>query len=193
MRTMKSFISFALVSFVITILVNTESAAQGPRVEPTTEVVLISEVEWEQLNPARGDKSPQAGTLWGDRKGTVATGFLANAELGSTAVSLLVNTVDPARKYSRSAFRTRAQIIAAACDLIGERGYEGVTTAALVERAGVSKGGLYHHFESLTDVIMAAYERTEYELYGSLAQSEPATFDEYLDGLRKEQAAKKAE
>lgn len=32
---------------------------------------------WEKLNPARGDQSPQAGTIWGDRKGTVATGFLA--------------------------------------------------------------------------------------------------------------------
>jgi quercetin dioxygenase-like cupin family protein len=40
-------------------------------------VVLSSEIIWEKLNPARGDKSPQAGTIWGDRKGTVATGFLA--------------------------------------------------------------------------------------------------------------------
>jgi len=40
------------------------------------EVMSVSEVIWEQLNPARGDKSPQAGTLWGDRKGAVATGFL---------------------------------------------------------------------------------------------------------------------
>lgn len=38
---------------------------------------LSSEMEWEKLNPARGDKSPQAATLWGDRKDTVATGFLA--------------------------------------------------------------------------------------------------------------------
>lgn len=44
---------------------------------PTSEVILASEVRWEQLNPARGDKSPLAGTLWGDRKGTVPTGFLA--------------------------------------------------------------------------------------------------------------------
>ncbi len=43
----------------------------------TTELLLVSDVEWEQLNPARGDASPQAGTLWGDRKGTVPTGFLA--------------------------------------------------------------------------------------------------------------------
>ncbi|MDW7692816.1 DUF4437 domain-containing protein [Flammeovirgaceae bacterium SG7u.111] len=44
---------------------------------PTNKVVLSSEIKWEKLNPARGDQSPQAGTIWGDRKGDVATGFLA--------------------------------------------------------------------------------------------------------------------
>ena len=44
---------------------------------PTNKVVLSNEIEWEKLNPARGDQSPQAGTIWGDRKGTIATGFLA--------------------------------------------------------------------------------------------------------------------
>jgi len=44
---------------------------------PTNKVVLSSEIVWQKLNPARGDKSPQAGTVWGDRKGNVATGFLA--------------------------------------------------------------------------------------------------------------------
>lgn len=42
-----------------------------------TKIVLSSEVQWEKLNPARGDKSPQAGTLWGNRKQAVPTGFLA--------------------------------------------------------------------------------------------------------------------
>lgn len=44
---------------------------------PTNTVLLSSEIEWEKLNPARGDQSPQAGTIWGDRNGEVATGFLA--------------------------------------------------------------------------------------------------------------------
>ena len=44
---------------------------------PTNQVVLSSEIEWEALNPARGDQSPKAGTIWGDRNGDVATGFLA--------------------------------------------------------------------------------------------------------------------
>ncbi len=47
------------------------------KVISTNKVVLSSEIEWEKLNPARGDKSPLAGTVWGDRKDTVATGFLA--------------------------------------------------------------------------------------------------------------------
>jgi len=42
----------------------------------SSQVVLASQVKWEQLNPKRGDKSPKAATLWGDRKGKVATGFL---------------------------------------------------------------------------------------------------------------------
>lgn len=56
------------------------SAMESPA-PPTTagavDLLLASDVKWEKLNPARGDKSPQAATLWGDRKGTVPTGFLA--------------------------------------------------------------------------------------------------------------------
>ncbi len=43
---------------------------------PVGRVVSLPDVKWEPLNPARGDKSPQAGTLWGDRNAAVATGFL---------------------------------------------------------------------------------------------------------------------
>lgn len=44
--------------------------------ESAHEVILSSEVKWEQLNPARGEMSPKAGTLWGDRNGSEPTGFL---------------------------------------------------------------------------------------------------------------------
>lgn len=39
-------------------------------------VVPASAVEWQSLNPLRGDKSPHAGTLWGDRGAAVPCGFL---------------------------------------------------------------------------------------------------------------------
>ena len=79
---MKKFLSIALVSAisgVFTILpAASDSIAQEPAAKPTSEVVLRSEVKWTPLNPLRGDKSPKAGTLWGDpdRKFPVATGFL---------------------------------------------------------------------------------------------------------------------
>ncbi|MEO0796223.1 MAG: DUF4437 domain-containing protein [Verrucomicrobiota bacterium] len=74
---MKNNIVFAatLLSVSIGLIAMSEAAAE-PAAAPATDIVLRSDVEWEQLNPARGDKSPKAGTLWGDRKGTVATGFL---------------------------------------------------------------------------------------------------------------------
>jgi hypothetical protein len=55
----------------------TEKELRDTIENPTNTVLLSSEIVWEKLNPARGDQSPQAGTIWGDRKGTVPTGFLA--------------------------------------------------------------------------------------------------------------------
>ncbi|MCG8017921.1 MAG: DUF4437 domain-containing protein [Candidatus Thiodiazotropha sp. 'RUGA'] len=69
---MRPFLLPLLISAVITLCFNTYVVA-----EPVKQVVLASEINWQQLNPARGDKSPQAGTLWGDRRGPVPTGFLA--------------------------------------------------------------------------------------------------------------------
>lgn len=55
----------------------TEAAVPtGSTTEVVSTVVLVSEVQWEQLNPARGDKSPRAANLWGDRNSAGPTGFL---------------------------------------------------------------------------------------------------------------------
>jgi hypothetical protein len=60
--------------------VGSNAVEQTPKAYPSGgTVVSASEVTWEQLNPARGDQSPKAATLWGDRQGGVATGFLFNA------------------------------------------------------------------------------------------------------------------
>lgn len=42
----------------------------------SSEVVLVSDVEWRPLNPARGDNGPKAADLWGDRTGSGPSGFL---------------------------------------------------------------------------------------------------------------------
>lgn len=46
------------------------------KAENNTEIKLNSEIEWTPLNPLRGDKSPQAGQLWGDRTTEGPSGFL---------------------------------------------------------------------------------------------------------------------
>lgn len=38
--------------------------------------VVAADLSWDQLNPARGDQSPRAAALWGDRKGAGPSGFL---------------------------------------------------------------------------------------------------------------------
>lgn len=54
----------------------TKQAAPPTSAGVSYKLVLASEVKWEQLNPARGDKSPQAADVWGGRKKPGATGFL---------------------------------------------------------------------------------------------------------------------
>jgi hypothetical protein len=53
-----------------------QSRLQLSTAAPVTEVVHASEIEWQPLNPARGDKGPKAGTLWGDQTKDGASGFL---------------------------------------------------------------------------------------------------------------------
>lgn len=55
------------------------AACQTPAPPPNTDLQILpaTALKWEQLNPARGDQSPQAATLWGDRQAAVPTAFLA--------------------------------------------------------------------------------------------------------------------
>ena len=70
---MKTFLLLAL-ALIMTACASSRVAPTA--VAPTSTVVLTSEAKWEQLNPARGDKSPKAATLWGDRNGPGPSGFL---------------------------------------------------------------------------------------------------------------------
>ncbi len=51
---------------------------------------------------------------------------------------------------------TRQRLILGALQLISEGGAEAFSANALTQRVGVSKGALYHHFESLEDVLVEA-------------------------------------
>ena len=57
-------------------------AALMPSAYAETKVVSAENVEWGYLNPARGDKSPGAADLWGDRTKDTATGMLVRFNKG---------------------------------------------------------------------------------------------------------------
>jgi quercetin dioxygenase-like cupin family protein len=77
---MRKFLALALISVLIAACTGSQIASDSitpkPEAESTSQVVLMSEVEWGPLNPARGDNSPRAGKLWGDRTDSGASGFL---------------------------------------------------------------------------------------------------------------------
>ena len=59
---------------------------------------------------------------------------------------------------------TRAAVLKAARELFAERGYAAVGTTEVVERAGVTRGALYHHFEDKRALFRAVYEELEREV-----------------------------
>jgi AcrR family transcriptional regulator len=59
---------------------------------------------------------------------------------------------------------TRAALLSAARRLFGERGYAAVSLDEVCARARVTKGALYHHFESKQDLFLAVYEQVEDDL-----------------------------
>ena len=44
--------------------------------EPSIQITSAEDIEWGALNPLRGDASPRAANLWGDRTQDVSTGML---------------------------------------------------------------------------------------------------------------------
>jgi AcrR family transcriptional regulator len=63
---------------------------------------------------------------------------------------------------------TRGALIAAARALFAERGYAGAGREDIVERAGVTRGAMHHHFPSKVDLFQAVYEAIENELRDAL-------------------------
>jgi AcrR family transcriptional regulator len=71
----------------------------------------------------------------------------------------------------------RGKLLDAAAELIAERGWGGVSTRILAERAGVAPGLVHYHFGSVTAVLIAAAERavggSVDELTSTLTQLSP--------------------
>ena len=70
----------------------------------------------------------------------------------------------PTDRRAERGEQTRAKLIATARALFAERGYAAVGTNEVVERAGVTRGALYHHFRDKQDLFRAVHVEAEQEL-----------------------------
>ncbi len=71
----------------------------------------------------------------------------------------------PARRsQAQRTAATRAQLLAAARNLFADKGFSAVSTQAIADAAGVTRGALYHQFADKADLFTALYEQTEREL-----------------------------
>lgn len=54
--------------------------------------------------------------------------------------------------------RTRAELLATAATVFGERGYDGASVEEIAERAGYSHGAVYSNFAGKDDLFLAVFE-----------------------------------
>lgn len=97
---------------------------------------------------------------------------------------MVVNARAPAHDRGR---RTRTQLVETARGLFGERGYAATSLDEVVERAGVTKGALYHHFAGKADLFAAVYEAVKRDLAREVADAQmpPAPWDSLVAGCRR--------
>jgi AcrR family transcriptional regulator len=99
---------------------------------------------------------------------------------------------DPPRTKAARREATTAALIAVARELFAERGYAAVGTEEIVQRAGVTRGALYHHFRAGKEelfraaLIQISAETTQLVTHAALAKQDPwdslvAGVDAFLD------------
>src|SRR5437660_11203717 len=79
------------------------------------------------------------------------------------------HTAAPRSRMAERVAETREALIAAARELFGERGFAAVGTEEIARSARMTRGALYHHFESKEDLFRAVYEAVERDLVEQIA------------------------
>ena len=79
---------------------------------------------------------------------------------------------------ARQAEGTRQLLISVASELFTERGYAATSIEDIIQRAGVAKGALYHHFSGKDALFRAVYDAVQAEavsgvMAAALAMKEP--------------------
>lgn len=82
---------------------------------------------------------------------------------------------------------TRSLILSAAIKIISKDGLDALTAGRLIGEAGISKGGLYHHFRTMAEVETEVLELLTQNLSLKIsAYPTPKTKEEFLDIVERE-------
>ena len=79
-------------------------------------------------------------------------------------VAVKATAAKPRESQAARTARTRGALLVAARELFAERGFAETGRDEIAARAGVTRGALYHHFASKTEVMAAVVEELETEL-----------------------------
>src|SRR2546429_6684106 len=85
------------------------------------------------------------------------------AKLEIQAVSLYDTLHMRVKSRSEQSQETREALLSAARELFAERGYAATSTEDVVQRAGLTRGALYHQFRDKEDLFRAVYAEVERE------------------------------
>jgi AcrR family transcriptional regulator len=91
------------------------------------------------------------------------------------------------RSRGRPSEGAREAVLEAAHDLFMERDYELVSIEEILERSGVSRGDLYHHFPAKLDLFLAVFEASErrvLELVAVSAATATGPFEALVDAAK---------
>ncbi|MGO4537378.1 TetR/AcrR family transcriptional regulator [Paenibacillus sp. 2TAB19] len=67
----------------------------------------------------------------------------------------------------KKAEERRNEILDAADELFGQKGFDGTSTNDILEKVGIARGTLYYHFKSKEDIMDALIERYNVRLIGA--------------------------
>ncbi|WP_410771386.1 TetR/AcrR family transcriptional regulator [Fontibacillus sp. BL9] len=70
-------------------------------------------------------------------------------------------------RVKKEAEERRNEILDAADELFGQKGFDGTSTNDLLEKVGIARGTLYHHFKSKEDIMDALIERYNISILGA--------------------------
>ena len=88
-----------------------------------------------------------------------------------------------ARRTKEEAAETRQQILDTALDVFSRKGYSHTTFVDIAEQIGLTKGAVYWHFKTKTDLLVALIEECVIRKLGKV--NDPGEMDTSLESLRK--------